>query len=92
MKKLICLVLTMVMCLGLFAACGGNGSEPTNPQNPNNSLAGTYDITMWVSEKEGVSDLFKTQIKAFMDANPGIVINAQIEGVSEADADRKSVV
>ena len=62
MKRFICLVLALVMCLGVFAACGGNGSEPTNPQNPNNSLAGTYNITMWVSEKEGVSDLFKTQL------------------------------
>ena len=98
MKKIICLVLALVMCLGVFAACGETNST-NNPQNPTtnnggevaNPLAGTYDITMWVSEKEGVSDLFKTQIKAFMDANPGIVINAQIEGVSEADAGSKVV-
>ena len=97
MKRIICLVLALVMCLGVFAACGE--TNPTNnPQNSTNNggevanpLAGTYDITMWVSEKEGVSDLFKTQIKAFMDANPGIVINAQIEGVSEADAGSKVI-
>ncbi|MBR3965279.1 MAG: hypothetical protein IKJ80_07710 [Clostridia bacterium] len=41
---------------------------------------------MWVSEKEGVSALFQQQIDAFEAANPGIVINAQIEGVTEADA------
>ena len=99
MKRIICLVLALVMCLGLFAACGQTTPTPTNPQTPTNDggntntnpLAGTYDITMWVSEKEGVADLFKTQIKAFMDANPGIVINAQIEGVSEADAGSKVI-
>ena len=99
MKRIICVVLALVMCLGLFAACGQTAPTPTNPQTPTtnnggetpNPLAGTYDITMWVSEKEGVADLFKTQIKAFMDANPGIVINAQIEGVSEADAGSKVI-
>lgn len=70
------------------------GKEPeTNTTAPaeENPLAGTYDITMWVSEKEGVADLFKTQIADFMAANPGIVINAQIEGVTEADAGSKVV-
>ena len=98
MKRIICVVLVLVMCLGVFAACGTTSSNPTNPQNPTNNggentnpLAGTYDITMWVSEKEGVTALFQSQIKAFMEANPGIVINAQIEGVSEADAGSKVV-
>ncbi len=50
------------------------------------ALAGTYDITLWVSEKEGVADLTKDQIKAFMEAYPGIVINAQVEGVAESNA------
>ena len=54
-------------------------------------LAGTYDITMWVSEKEGVADQFKTQIADFMKDNPGITINASIEGVAEADAGSKVV-
>ncbi len=46
----------------------------------------TYVITLWVSEKYGVDDLFRQQIKAFMEENPGIVINAKIQGVTEADA------
>ena len=56
-----------------------------------NELAGTYDITMWVSEKEGVADQFKAQIADFMKDNPGITINASIEGVTEADAGSKVV-
>ncbi len=57
--------------------------EPEPEVNP---LAGTYDITMWVSELPGVADLFQQQIDAFEAANPGIVINATIDGVTEADA------
>ena len=56
-----------------------------------NPLAGTYDVTLWVSEMDGVADLTKAQIEAFMAANPGIVINASIEGVTEADAGSKVV-
>ena len=48
-------------------------------------------ITIWVSEKEGVSKQFKEQIDAFMAANPGIIINARIEGVTEADAGHKVI-
>ena len=48
--------------------------------------AEVYDITVWVSEREGVARQFKEQIDAFMAANPGIIINVKIEGVTEADA------
>ena len=85
MSKILSLVLAVVMLAACFVAC----DKPE--ENNNADLAGTYDITMWVSEKEGVSDQFKEQIAAFMEANPGIVINAQIEGVTEADAGSKVV-
>ena len=98
MSKILSLLLVVVMIAACFVACatpnGGeettapNGDQPTPETNP---LAGTYDITMWVSEKEGVADQFQQQIAAFMAANPGIVINAQIEGVTEADAGSKVV-
>ena len=85
MTKIIAMVLVLVMALSLVACAGTNptGSTPGNNVNP---LAGTYEITMWVSEKEGVADQFQQQIDAFEAANPGIIINAQIEGVSEANA------
>ena len=101
MKKVLALVLALTMCLGLLAGCQGaaNGSTPagnnqTNPQGttaPQIDLSGTYDITMWVSELAGVSDLFQAQIDEFEKAYPGIIINAQIEGVTEADAGSKVV-
>ena len=101
MKKIIALLLALVMVFAMVA-CGkdepagpaGPADEspaPTSNTNPSDALAGTYDITMWVSELEGVADLFQQQIDAFEAANPGIVINAAIEGVTEADAGSKVV-
>ena len=66
----------------------GNAGAAAEGENP---LAGTYDITMWVSEMDGVAALTQSQIEAFMAANPGIIINASIEGVTEADAGSKVV-
>ena len=98
MSKILSLLLAVVMIAACFAACEtSNGREETKapngdqPSAETNPLAGTYDITMWVSEKEGVADQFKAQIAAFEKANPGIKINAKIEGVTEADAGSKVV-
>ncbi len=84
MKKIVALLLVLVMVLGL-AAC------KKDEANPNADLAGTYKIVMWVSEKEGVAEQFQAQIDAFEKANPGIIIEAQIEGVTEADAGGKVI-
>ena len=65
---------------------GDSGNEGGNEDNPYAALAGTYNITMWVSEIDGVADQFQAQIDKFEEAYPGIIINAQIEGVTEADA------
>ena len=86
MSKILSLVLVALMTVACLAAC----ATPEQP-NENADLAGTYDITMWVSEKEGVTALTQQQIDAFEAANPGIVINATIEGVTEADAGSKVV-
>ena len=102
MSKILSIILALVMLVACFAACNnstppvggeeqtteGKGNTPAPETNP---LAGTSDITMWVSEKEGVSAQFQQQIDAFEAANPGIVINASIEGVTEADAGSKVV-
>ena len=96
MSKILSLILALVMMVACFAACNpATGDEDTTAGNDNetveNPLAGTYNITMWVSEKEGVADQFQAQIDAFEAANPGITINAQIEGVTEADAGSKVI-
>ena len=94
MKKIIALVLVLVMALGIVA-CAPATETPTpttgGTTNTGSDLSGTYDITMWVSEIDGVAALTQEMIDAFEAANPGIVINAQIEGVTEADAGSKVV-
>lgn len=87
MKKLLALALAMLMLVTAMVACGGE--KPNNDGVNTADLAGTYDIIMWVSEKEGVAAQFQAQIDRFEAANPGIIINAQIEGVTEADAGSK---
>ena len=95
MSKILSLILAGLMVLACFAGCNQPTVTPDTPDTPDapvqNELAGTYDITMWVSEKDGVAALTQQQIDAFEAANPGIVINAQIEGVTEADAGSKVV-
>lgn len=69
---------------------GGTGTAGDNTDaggsTDNSALAGTYDITLWVSEAEGVAELTQKQIQRFCEENPGIVINATVEGISESDS------
>ena len=85
MKKIIAMLLALVMMLSLVA-CG-----PKEPTVNTAELEGTYDVTLWVSELDGVAALTQQQIDAFEAAYPGIVINASIEGVTEADAGSKVI-
>ncbi len=95
MTKILSLVLVVVMLASCFVACGPDDTTTTTTTQPQggepNALAGTYKITMWVSEKEGVADLFRAQIARFMEENPGIIIDAEIAGVTEADAGSKVI-
>lgn len=100
MKKILALLLSAVMVIGLFAGCGGGSTTPTTAPAQSggdtpaptaaagsaDSLDGTYDVTIWVSEMAGVKELTEQQVKDFMAENPGIVINATIEGITEAES------
>ena len=91
MSKIVALILVVVMSLSALASCnigGGNddGNGNASGEHEYAELNGTYDITMWVSEIDGVDKQFYQQIDAFMAKYPGIVINAEIEGVTESDA------
>ena len=73
MKKFLALMLAAIMAFSMVATASAT------------SLAGTYDITVWVAEL--AVDLTKAQIEAFNQTNElGIVFNATVEAVSEADA------
>ena len=91
MKKRITSILALVMALMLcLTACGGktddNKGNEGNNAGTETSLEGTYDITVWVSESAGVKELTEQQIDKFEAENPGIIINATVEGVSEAES------
>lgn len=86
MKKRITSILALlVACMTLLTACTGNPTQ--NPSGDSTGdLKGTYEITVWVSEIDGMKELTEKQIKAFEAANPGIVIKATVEGISEANS------
>lgn len=98
MKKNFLMGLSALVLLGTVAGCvrpqpstssqGGtpNTSSAAPTTSAANPLAGTYDIKVWVSETKGVKELTAEQIDEFEAANPGVVINAAIEGVSEANS------
>ena len=69
--------------LAAFMLIGCNPS-----QNGGEDLKGTYNVTLWVSEVEGVADQFKQQIRAFeaLPENEGIKIVETVEGVSESSS------
>ncbi len=83
---LFALVLVVVMSLSIFLVACNPTEDPDTPPTGGNELAGTYDVKVWVSEIEGVTTLTEAQIDAFEAANPGITINATVEGMSEGDA------
>ena len=73
MKKFVSLLLTLALVVGMCSFAGAS------------SVAGTYDVKIWVAEN--IVDLTKKQVEDFNASNElGIVINATVEAVSEADA------
>ncbi len=85
--KIISFIIIAIIVIGCFSSC----NSVTDGPDDNTDLTGIYNITMWVSEIDGVTELFQKQVDAFEKANPGIIINAQIEGVTEGDAASKVI-
>ena len=73
MKKFLSVLLAAIMVLSMVVTASAS------------SLAGTYDITVWCASE--IVELTKAQIEEFNKTNTnGIVFNATVEAVSEADA------
>ncbi len=87
-SKILSLLLSVIMLAACFSACS---TTQNDEEDISKGLEGTYKITMWVSEKEGVSEQFQKQIAEFEKKYTGIKINASIEGVAEGDAGSKVV-
>ncbi len=84
MKKRFTAILACVMALCMTIGMAGCGKKEKTEDL--SALNGTYNITVWVSETDGVKALTEQQIDKFEELHPGIVLNATIEGVSEADS------
>lgn len=78
-SSLVFMLIAMMLCAAGCAKGGDNGGG-------NEGDSATYDITVWVSEVDGVADLTKEQIERFNAENEDITINATIEGISESEA------
>lgn len=92
-KKLIVTLIAVVICLSVvlaFVGCDNpsNPSDPSNPSNPSNPTeTKEFNITVWVSEVEGVKEMTQQQIERFNQTNEyGYKFVANIQGVSEADS------
>ncbi len=86
--KIVSLVLLMSLSMLPFVSCSDNSQGQNDGEF---DLQGTYNISIWVSEKEGVAEQFQKQIDAFEEENDGVIIIPQIEGVPEGDAGSKVV-
>lgn len=78
MKKKLFMLLLVAFSACILVGCGGNDTTTLNKT--------TYDITVWVSETEGVAALTQTQIAKFNEENPLYSFNATVEGVSEGES------
>ena len=78
-SSLVFMLIAMMLCAAGCAKGGDNGGG-------NEGDSATYDITVWVSEVDGVADLTKEQIERFNAEHEDITINATIEGISESEA------
>ena len=84
-RKITAIILLLTLMLSAV------GCRKKDNTGEGEDLSGNYNITVWVSESVGVSELVSAQIKRFEEANPGIVINAEIEGVNGGDVASKIV-
>lgn len=82
MKKFLKAIPVLGVAALALASCGEKGPQ----EEDLSALNGEYNITVWVSETKGVKELTEQQIDAFEEKHPGIVINATVEGVTEADS------
>ncbi len=81
MKRTLAIMLALLMVVALAACTKQNGGEQAAPEG--DSLAGTYEITVWVGEN--AVDLTKKQIENFNNTNQdGIKFVATVNPVSEA--------
>lgn len=87
LNKVLALVLALTMAFAMFAfvAC-----EPAEEEPNEDEKTTIKDVTIWVSESAGVTDLTLEQVKAYNEREDGKYIidvaSLKIEGVSESES------
>lgn len=93
MKRIICLVMSLIICMSVFAGCGGKTEAPATTQAAGNTVAQPAvteaqelegEITFWHSFTQGPRmEKIQAAANAFMELHPKVKIN--IETFSWAD-------
>ena len=93
MKKVICLMMSLIICMSVFAGCGGKTEAPATTQAAGNTVAQPAvteaqelegEITFWHSFTQGPRmEKIQAAANAFMELHPKVKIN--IETFSWAD-------
>lgn len=86
-KKIAVIMIVAILCLATALCCVACDNSTGDDNKGNGGSNKEFNITVWVSEVDGVADLTAQQIQRFNQTNEfGYKINATIEGMSEADA------
>ena len=85
-KKIVAILLVLAMAFTLAACTPKTPADNTPTDNTPKDEAKSYDVTIWVSEVEGMKELTQKLVDEFNAANTDVKINATIEGVSEGQA------
>lgn len=83
MTKILSLVMALLMVAACLVACPSNEQETTAPDGPSDVV---HDITMWVSDTDGVREFMLEQVEAFKALHPEYKFNITVEKVGEGNA------
>lgn len=98
MKKTLAIVLSLVLCIGLLAACGSEGSEPSTAPTSEPSTAPTAAVEVSgnvnANGSTSMKDVINALTEGFAEVQPDVAINytgsgsgAGIEGVLAGTCD-----
>ena len=81
MKKLLAILLAAILCVGLMAGCGSNGttstptSTPAASSTPVQSQTTTLSGTVNTDGSTSMESVVKALAEAFMEQNPDVTVN-----------------
>ena len=96
MKRIISLVLALLMCVSMLAACGSAKQEPSTstPGSDAGSAAGTVEVLFWSAPNQSQFDFWQAKADAFNAA--GVTVNGKtvhvtVEMTPETDSSEAAI-